>query len=196
MLWGVAFKWRTLTGGDDGFPGIIRPSLDIIHWNLSSAISYYYFVLIVFAGAVILLYLIVHSPFGHILQGIRENELRMSALGYNVWAYKYFAFVIAGFVAGLAGILHTYYNGFVSPQEMGVLMSTEVLLMVIIGGAGTLFGPVLGAALITLLRNLMSVYTEHWLLVLGISYVIAVICTPQGLYRLTKRYLQGWIESE
>jgi branched-chain amino acid transport system permease protein len=193
MLWGVAFKWRSVTGGDDGFRGIARPRFDIINWNLGSTIDYYYFVLIAFGIAVIALYLVVHSLFGRVLQGIRENEQRMSALGYNVWLYQYFAFLIAGLFAGFAGILHVYYNGFVSPHEMDVLMSTEAMLMVIIGGAGTLFGPMLGAMLIILLKNLTNIYTMHWLLILGIIYVISVLYVPQGLYRSITRCSQRWL---
>jgi branched-chain amino acid transport system permease protein len=193
MLWAVAFKWTALTGGSDGFSGISRPSLGIIPWDLTSVINYYYLVLIFFVIATALLYFIVNSPFGHILQGIRESEQRMTSLGYNVWLYKYLAFIIAGFFAGLAGIFHVYYNGYVGPNELGIVMSTEVMLMVILGGAGTLFGPAVGAAVIVLVSNLVSSYTERWILILGLMYVLVVLFAPQGIYNPIKRYVKRWL---
>ncbi len=188
MLWGVAFKWRSLTGGDDGFPGVARPHFDLIHWNLASAVNYYYFVLACFAVAFVLLYLMVNSPFGHILQGIRDNEKRMVSLGYHVWGYKYLASIFAGLFAGLAGILHVYYNGYVSPLELSVIRSTEGLLMVLVGGAGTLFGPIMGATIVVFLSNIASIYTERWVLILGIIYVAAILFAPEGIYKPIKSY--------
>ncbi len=187
MLWGIAFKWRSLTGGDDGLPGIARPDLAFMHWNLHNTTDFYYFVLLFFVISSVLMYLVVRSSFGHTLLGIRESETRMTALGYNVWLQKYIAFVVSGVFAGLAGVLLVYYNGFVSPSELHLVTSAEVLIMVILGGVGTLFGPAIGAGIIILVKNFVSGYTEHWMIILGALYMATVMLAPQGVYRLFKR---------
>jgi branched-chain amino acid transport system permease protein len=187
MLWGIAFKWRSLTGGDDGLPGIARPDFAFMHWNLHNTTDFYYFVLLFFVIAAFLMYLVVRSSFGHTLMGIRESETRMTALGYNVWLQKYIAFVVSGVFAGLAGVLLVYYNGFVSPSELHLVTSAEVLIMVILGGVGTLFGPAIGAGIIILVKNFVSGYTEHWMIILGALYMATVMLAPQGVYRLFKR---------
>ena len=187
MLWGIAFKWRSLTGGDDGLPGIARPDLSFVHWNLHTTTHFYYFVLLFFVIAALLMYLVVRSSFGHTLLGIRESETRMTALGYNVWLQKYIAFIVSGIFAGLAGVMLVYYNGFVSPSELHLVTSAEVLIMVILGGVGTLFGPALGAGIIILIKNFVSGYTEHWMIILGALYMATVMLAPQGVYRLFRR---------
>ena len=185
VLWGIASGWRELTGGDDGLPEVPRPDLgfgvSIVH-----TAPFYYFTLLVAGIGMALLARIVASPFGHALRGIRESETRMRALGYNVWRYKYLAFVLSGMFAGLAGCLHVYFNRFVSPDTIHVVRSAEVLLMVILGGAGTLVGPAIGAALITLLQNLISGYTERWVLILGVIYVAVALFAPRGLAGLVR----------
>jgi branched-chain amino acid transport system permease protein len=180
VAWGVAFGWRTLTGGDDGLPNIPRPSL-APHWPLSGDTAFYYFVLVFVGIGTFLLIRIVSSPFGYALRGIRESETRMLALGYNVWRYKLAAFVIAATLAGLAGCLYVYYNRFASPDYLQVVRSAEVLLMVILGGAGTMVGGALGASLIVILRNLISAYTERWLMVLGVIYILVALFAPRGI---------------
>jgi branched-chain amino acid transport system permease protein len=192
VFWGVAFKWRSVTGGDDGLPGIPRPALGL-PWDLSEATGYYYFALLFFLAAAVLMYLIVRSPFGHSLEGIRESETRMRALGYNVWLHQYLAFLIAGFFAGLAGVLLAYYNGIVSPTELHVVTSAKVFLMVVLGGAGTLFGPLLGAGIIVLLENVISGFTERWLSIMGALYVLVVIFAPAGIYGFIRNSLRRWL---
>jgi branched-chain amino acid transport system permease protein len=182
VVWGIAFGWRTLTGGDDGLPDVPRPDLALdLPWSLADSTPFYYFVLFFVAVGTLLLIRIVASPFGHALRGIRESETRMLALGYDVWRYKLAAFVIAATFAGLAGCLYVYYNRFVSPDYVHVARSAEVLLMVILGGAGTLIGPTIGAAIIVLLQNIVSGYTERWLIVLGAVYVLVAMFAPRGL---------------
>ncbi len=181
VLWGIAFKWKALTGGDDGLPNIPRPSLWLL-WDLANLTGFYYFSLIFFLVAALLLYLIVRSPFGYTLEGIRENETRMRVLGYHVWMHQYIAFVLAGLFGGMAGVLFAYFNRFVSPTELHLATSAKVLLMVVLGGAGTLFGPALGAAIVVLLENLISAYTQRWLTILGAIYVLVVLFMRQGLW--------------
>jgi branched-chain amino acid transport system permease protein len=190
MLWGIAFKWRSVTGGDDGLPGISRPDLRFIHWDLGSTTHFYYFVLLFFIIAAVLMYLVVHSSFGHTLLGIRESETRMRSLGYNVWLQKYIAFNVSAIFAGLAGVLIVYYNGYVSPSELHLMNSAEVLIMVILGGAGTLFGPAIGAGIIIFVKNFVSGYTEHWMIILGAIYMATIMFAPQGVFRLLKQFLQ------
>jgi branched-chain amino acid transport system permease protein len=180
VVWGIAFGWRSLTGGDDGLPEVPRPNLGL-PWPLTDETPFYYFVLFCIGVGTFLLIRIVSSPFGFALRGIRESETRMLSLGYNVWRYKLAVFVLAATFAGLAGCLYVYYNRFVSPDYLQVVRSAEVLLMVILGGAGTLIGPAIGAALIVLLDNVVSTYTERWLLVLGVIYVVVALFAPRGV---------------
>jgi branched-chain amino acid transport system permease protein len=163
VVWGLAFRWVSLTKGDNGISGVPRPSLGC--WAFTNQTAFYYLTLVTFLLAFGLLFLIVRSPFGMSLKGIRESERRMRSLGYNVWLHKYLAFILAGTFAGLAGVLWAYYNGFVSPVEVQLITSVETLLMVAMGGPGTLVGPALGAGVIVFLKNFVSVYTKRWLLI-------------------------------
>jgi len=187
VVWGIAFGWRSLTGGDDGLPEVPRPNLGL-PWPLTDETPFYYFVLFCIGVGTFLLIRIVSSPFGFALRGIRESETRMLSLGYNVWRYKLAVFVLAATFAGLAGCLYVYYNRFVSPDYLQVVRSAEVLLMVILGGAGTLIGPAIGAALIVLLDNVVSTYTERWLLVLGVIYVVVALFAPRGVVGFLREF--------
>jgi branched-chain amino acid transport system permease protein len=184
VVWGLAHRWVTLTQGDNGIAGVPRP--DFLRawglpWSLSRSLPFYYFTLLGFLVAFAALRVIVCSPFGQSLVGIRESESRMRTLGYHVWLHKYIAFVIAGGVGGFAGVFWAYYNGFVSPADVELATSVEVLLMVALGGRGTLVGPALGAAVIVLLKNLVSVYTHRWLLILGAVYIGTIVYAPEGI---------------
>jgi branched-chain amino acid transport system permease protein len=187
VVWSVAFGWRTLTNGDDGMPGVPRPNFG---WSLDGVDAFYYFVLVVVGVAALLLAAIVKSPFGYALRGIRESESRMQALGYDVWLYRFAAFVLAATFAGLAGALYAYHNNFVGPEYLHVVQSAEALIMVILGGAGTLLGPAIGAALIVFLEDYVSSLTEHWLMVLGAIYVLVTLFAPRGLVGLLVDFRQ------
>jgi branched-chain amino acid transport system permease protein len=178
--WGLAYRWVSLTGGDNGLPGIRPPDLGL-PWSLDDPVNLYYLILAVVALTTFLLYRLVNSPFGLSLRGIRESESRMRMLGYNTWLHKYAIFVIAGVCSGLGGILYAFYNGFVSPADVHLTASAEGVLMVLVGGAGTLFGPLVGAGLVVFLRNLLSAYTQRWLLILGAVYVGVVMYAPRGI---------------
>lgn len=180
VVWGIAFGWRELTGGDDGLPGVPRPAAGL-PLSLADNISFYYFTLVVTLLGTWFLWIVIRSPFGSALIGIRESERRMQVLGYNTWLYKYVAFILSGVLAGLSGNLFVYYNGFVSPAYLSVIFSASALIMVILGGAGTLLGPALGAALIVYLENAISAQTERWLTVLGVIYVAVTLFAPAGL---------------
>jgi branched-chain amino acid transport system permease protein len=180
VVWGLAFRWVSMTKGDNGISGVPRPEL-ALPWNLGMPLPFFYFALVAAAVAWLALGLLVRSPFGMSLKGIRESESRMRSLGYNVWLHKYLAFVISGLFAGFAGALWAYYNGFVSPVDVQLVTSVEALLMVALGGSGTLVGPAIGAALIVFLKNFVSVYTKRWLLILGAVYIGVILFAPRGI---------------
>jgi branched-chain amino acid transport system permease protein len=179
VVWGLAFRWVSLTQGDNGISGVPRPRLG--PWSFAHQTAFYYLTLATFLVALGLLLLVVRSPYGMSLRGIRESEGRMRSLGYNVWLHKYLAFILAATFAGLAGFLWAYYNGFVSPVEVQLITSVETLLMVALGGPGTLVGPALGAGVIVFLKNFVSLYTKRWLLILGGVYIGVILFAPQGL---------------
>jgi branched-chain amino acid transport system permease protein len=186
VLWGLSYRWIPVTGGDNGISGI--PNL-LAHAGLplTGGVTFYYVTLIVLLVCGGLMAVLVRSPFGLSLRGIRENEGRMKSLGFNTWLHCYLSYVIAGAFASVAGVLWAYYNGFVSPTYLDLTASSELFLMVTLGGPATLVGPVLGAGIIVLLKNVMSAYTARWLLILGIVYIVAIIAAPKGLWNLGRR---------
>jgi branched-chain amino acid transport system substrate-binding protein len=190
VVWGLAHRWVTLTQGDNGISGVPRPNLGL-PWSFSSGIPFYYLALAGFFLALFALRRVVASPFGQTLVGIRESESRMRTLGYHVWLHKYLGFVIAGGIGGFAGVLWAYYNGFVSPSDLELATSVEILLMVALGGRGTLLGPALGAALIVGLKNLVSVYTHRWLLILGGVYIGTIVYAPEGIVGAVRQWTKG-----
>jgi ABC-type branched-subunit amino acid transport system permease subunit len=180
ITYAIAISWQSLTGGDDGLPGLLRPEL-FPNLSLKPFMHFYIFVVIIFLLIMIGFWLLVSSPFGLTLKGIRDSEDRMKILGYNVWLYKYLAFIISALIGGISGILFAYYYGCPTPKDVGLIRSSTALIMVILGGSGTLVGPVIGAILIVFLEELFSLITERWLLVLGLVYVIVVLLSPEGL---------------
>jgi branched-chain amino acid transport system permease protein len=177
-VWGLAYRWNSLTGGDNGINMPGRPDFGIHRaWDT----TYFYVVLGFFAVSLLVLYILVRSPFGHSLEGIRERELRMRILGYNTWLHKYIAFVVAGGFGGLAGVLWAHANGHVSPEDVVLTTSVDALLMVVLGGAGTLVGGAVGAGVVLLLREYLSTIVPWWQYVLGGVYVLTILYLPNGL---------------
>ena len=185
-VWGLAYRWVTLTGGDNGITGIPRPDLGL-PWAMSEPVYFYYLILVFFLICTVLLFLLIRSPFGKTLVGIRDSETRMKVLGYNIWLHKYLAFVIAGAFAGLGGCLYAYYNSFVGPNDANLGICMELVLMVTLGGPGTLVGATLGAFIITFLKNMVSVYTERWLMVMAAVYILTALYAPDGIMGLLKK---------
>ena len=183
-VWGLAYRWNSLTGGDNGINLPPRPQFGI---NLANDVTYFYIVFGCFAVSLLTLYILVKSPFGRSLEGIREREPRMRILGYNTWLHKYIAFVIAGGYGGLAGVLWAHLSGLVSPSDVLLTTSVDALLMVVLGGAGTLVGGVIGAALIVFLRDYLSTMVTWWLYVLGGVYILTILYLPGGLMGLLER---------
>ena len=196
VVWGLAHRWVSMTQGDNGISGVPRPDLGF-GLSLARAVPFYYFALVGCLLTFAFLRLVVRSPFGQSLVGIRESESRMRTLGYHVWLHKYLGFVIAGGVGGFAGVLWSSYQGFVSPSDLELTTSVKVLLMVALGGRGTLVGPVLGALLIVLLENLVSVYTHRWLLILGAVYIGTIVYAPEGILGALKQWkgAKAWARS-
>jgi branched-chain amino acid transport system permease protein len=186
MLYSLAIHWSQVTGGSDGLSGIPRPTIGLgpLGYSFDSRESFYFMVLAIFLVSWWLLRRLVNSPFGLTLQGIRENEPRMQALGYNTFRFKLAAFVLAGSLAGLAGMLLALFFRYATPDHLYWTMSGQVLVMLIIGGVGTITGPVLGAGLVRLLPNLVSSYTDRWQLLLGLVFMGVVLLAPRGIFGL------------
>jgi branched-chain amino acid transport system permease protein len=184
LVWGLAYRWVSVTAGDNGISGILRPQIG--PFALKEITSYYYFVFIVFSFTFFIIYRLVNAPFGRTLVGIKESESRMRTLGYNVWLHKYICFVIASFFGGVSGVLFIFYNGFISPPTLEVTSNMETLLMVALGGPGTIVGPFIGAFVIVLLKNFVSVYTGRWLFILGAIYVLTILYAPKGMLELSR----------
>jgi branched-chain amino acid transport system permease protein len=179
IVWGIAYRWASLTNGDNGVNVTTRPAP--FGLSLSSAPSFYYATLGVFLVAVVSMAIFVRSPFGASLAGTRDQPRRMTALGYNVWLIRFLAILFSGFWAGIAGLLFIYYNQFISPQVVALTTSAEALLMVISGGSGTLLGPIFGAAIVVIMKNVVSAYIERWNLVLGVIFILIISFMPEGL---------------
>ena len=179
IVWGLAYRWISITNGDNGLSIRTRPAP--FGLSLSGAPGFYWASLLVFLLVVAAVATLAASPFGASLRGTRDQPRRMNALGYHVWMIRFLAFVFSGFLSGVAGMLFLYYNQFISPQTVALSASAEALLMVIAGGTGTLFGPIVGAALVVIMKNVASAYITRWNFVLGAIFVAIVILMPEGL---------------
>jgi branched-chain amino acid transport system permease protein len=192
IVWGVAYRWISLTNGDNGITISGRPSP--FGLSLASPRGFYWATLAVFLLAVLSMAVFAASPFGASVRGTRDQPRRMNALGYHVWLIRFLAFLLSGFWTGVAGLLYLYYNQFVSPQAVALAASAEALLMVISGGTATLLGPITGAALVVVVKNVASAYVERWNFVLGAIFVAIVVFMPEGLVPGTAR-LARWLRA-
>jgi len=175
LVWAIVYRWYTFTGGDDGIHGIAMPDL------LGSYSGAYYFTLIITAASMLVMYLMVKSPFGSVLQGIRDNDVRSQAIGVNVRLHQLIALVIAGFFAGVAGVLFVVVDNSIFPDMMFWTLSMEIVIMALLGGWFTFLGPMLGAAVLVGLRTFVSTYTEYWALILGIILMLVIVFLPDGI---------------
>ena len=178
VVWGVSYRWVWLTGGDNGLraPRPVLPGID-----LAQPTPFFYLVAAVFLATLACLWQLSRSPFAACLRGARDQPRRMRMLGHPVWHMQWAAFVLAGFWGSVAGLLYIWDYGFISPQTMSLQQSAEVLLMVVLGGAGTLAGPVAGAAVITVVKTVVSSYVDRWSSLLGLIFIVAVMFMPRGL---------------
>jgi branched-chain amino acid transport system permease protein len=185
IVWGVAYRWISITNGDNGVTIKGRPAP--LGLSLDAPAPFYVASLVVFLLAVATIVIFVASPFGASVRGTRDQPRRMTALGYHVWMIRFLAFLFSGLWSGVAGLLFLYYNQFVSPQTVALTASAEALLMVISGGSGTVLGPIVGAALVVMMKNVASAYIERWNFVLGAIFVLIVVFMPEGLVPGTVR---------
>ena len=181
LVWAIAFKWRSVTGGDDGFVGVTVPAF------IDTRVPFFYFTLIVVTTSCIILWLICHSAFGQSLIAVRENLTRAGFIGVNTRLMRGIAFVIAGTFAGVAGAIFAMYNRGVYTESAFWAESAQVLIMTLLGGMYSFFGPAIGAAALYLLERFSNEYTEYWPTVLGVILLIIVLVLPEGLVGLAKR---------
>jgi branched-chain amino acid transport system permease protein len=184
-IWGLIYRWVSLTGADNGISSIPRPDLGF-PLDLHNHLHFHYFILVAFIICLVLIFLLTRSPFGRTLVAIRDSESRMRVLGFDVWLHKYFAYIIAGAFAGLGGALYAHFSKFVGPDDASLEQCMEFILMVSLGGRGTLIGPNIGSFVITFLKNLVSVYTGRWLLIVAAIYVLTAKYAPEGI--------MGWLK--
>jgi branched-chain amino acid transport system permease protein len=180
LVFSVALKWRDVTGGSDGIAIADKPSY--FGFDLSNSLVMYFMALSFFALTYWGLRRLLNAPLGHAFVGIRENEQRMAAIGYPTRAYKLISFTIAGAIAGLAGGLYAIFNGFISADAVYWTASGDILIMTMLGGAGTLIGPAVGAAIVLLMKNVVSSYSDHWLAIIGVTFICCVMFFPGGLW--------------
>lgn len=183
VCYGMAYRWSSVTGGDNGLTGIRRPPFAEQYWQ------YYFLVLCLFVVATLLLRGLSRSPFGLSLRGIRDSQSRMRSIGYNVSAYKFAAVVLSGLVAGVAGVLLVWQTEFISPSSSSFQTSALALVMVVLGGAGRRFGPLIGAAIVVLIQQVLSTYVDRWSTVLGVLFIIVVIVQERGYATRVREYI-------
>jgi branched-chain amino acid transport system permease protein len=179
MFYFIAFKWTSLTGGDDGLQGVPRPSVGPL--DLTSETTLYYLILFFVLISAFVGFRVVNSPFGKTLQALRENKDRAMSIGYNIDRFRLMVFVISGFFSGLAGGLYALLLNFVPLSSLYWTNSGEVVVMTIVGGMGTLFGPVVGALAIILLRDIISNFTQSWSFIMGILFMASVLGFRGGI---------------
>jgi len=188
LFYFTAYQWTSVTGGEDGMPGIPRPAL--FGLSLADATGYYVFVSALFVLSLWAMKRIVGSPLGKILQAIRENELRAEAVGYNAPRFKLLAFVVAGAFSGLAGVLYAMLFGIVPLEAIGFVFSGNVVFATLIGGSGSLYGPVIGSFVFIWLSESVSTVWARWPLLLGVAFVIVVLFFRGGVVEAWSRFIQ------
>jgi len=185
LFYFIAFKWASLTGGDDGLQNVPRPFLGPL--RLQSEITLYYFILFFVILSMVILLRVVNSPFGKTLQALRENKDRALSIGYNIDRFKLVTFIISGFFSGLAGGLYALLLNFVPLSSLYWTTSGDVVVMTVVGGMGTLFGPVIGAAGTILLRDILSNFTESWNTVMGLLFMGSVLGFQGGIMGILRK---------
>jgi len=179
LFYFIAYQWTSVTGGEDGMPGVPRPALAGI--DFTNPLVYYALVSVLFLAALWIMKRIVESPLGKILQAIRENEVRAEAVGYDVPRFKLLAFVIGGAFSGLAGVLYAMLFGIVPLEAISFVFSGNVVFATLIGGSGSLYGPVIGSFVFIWLSESMSTVWARWPLLLGVAFVIVVLFLRGGV---------------
>jgi branched-chain amino acid transport system permease protein len=186
LFYFTAYQWTSVTGGEDGMPGVPRPMLAGV--DFKDPLVYYAFCSILFLLSLWIMKRIVESPLGRILQAIRENEVRAEAVGYNVPRFKLLAFVIGGAFSGLAGVLYAMLFGIVPLEAISFVFSGNVVFATLIGGSGSLYGPVIGSFVFIWLSESMSTVWARWPLLLGVAFVLVVLFLRGGIVEAWSRF--------
>jgi branched-chain amino acid transport system permease protein len=191
IVYFLAVGWKDLTNGDDGMPFSIPPVFKVGTYELKlyDLVFQYYFVLVIVAACYALLWLLLNSPLGLALRCVRDNDRRVELIGLSAYRLRYVSFVIAGFLASVSGVLFALFARYATASYLYWTVSGESVIWTIIGGTGTLFGPLLGTAALIVLREELSAYWEHYLFVVGVIVVLVVQYAPQGLMGLFRRLL-------
>jgi branched-chain amino acid transport system permease protein len=184
VVYYIVFQWVSLTGGEDGLRGVNVPAIDLfgLRIDLLDPTTKYYAILMFVALAVWVFSRILNSPFGAVIEALRENERRARACGYDVTRVRWLVFVLSGLFSGLAGALYAIHLSVVPIESLHYFMSANVLMMTLLGGMGTFFGPFLGAVVFLLLQDIIVIYTSHWQLIVGILFVVLVLFFPRGIW--------------
>lgn len=183
MFYTIVWKWYDLTGGDDGLMGVPQPDISLGGISLGSSgdpTNMYLFTLFMVLIAFLLTWRIIHSPFGAVLEAIRENEERASFVGINVRRYKLYGWMYACMLASVSGGLFILYRGYIGPTTMSAFAGAGVLMMVLLGGMGSLWGPIVGAGIFLFMQDYISTMTEHWELFVGLVVILLVLFMPRG----------------
>jgi branched-chain amino acid transport system permease protein len=185
VIWGMAHRWSSFTGGDNGVTNVPFPALGAL--RIESHTEYYYLVLAIVVACALGYRVLVASPFGLGMRGVKASESRMRSLGYATGMHLYAAFVLSGLLASLAGVLYVYYNRFVNPVAASFPVSVEAALMAIVGGSGTILGPFIGSGIVLGLRNWVSSFFELHATVMGAVFIATVLWAPDGIAGLARR---------
>ena len=188
VVWGVAHRWSSFTGGDNGVTNVPFPAAGPL--AITSHTQYYYLVLVAVILCALGYRVLIRSPFGLGLRGIKASETRMRSLGYRTTLHLYAAFVLSGALASFAGVLYVYYNKFVNPVAASFQVSVEAALMAIVGGSGTIIGAFIGAGVVLGLRNWVSSFFELHAAVMGAVFIATVLWAPNGIVGLARRFLK------
>lgn len=191
LIYFIGFQWVDLTGGDNGLRNIPAVPLSLFGFSIDiySPLRFYFFVLVFVFFSLLLINLILQSPFGHVLQAVRENEQRARSCGYETSNVRWLAFIISGAISGLAGGLYALYLHFVGIETLYWITSGQVVMMTLLGGMGTFIGPFIGAGIFLYLEDVLSAITRHWMIFIGTIFVLCVLFFPAGVWGTVKDLL-------
>jgi len=193
LVFFIVYQWKGVTGGDDGLLDVPRPDFSIfpgIEISIQTNLQFFIFVWVVFMLAVIVIRRILNSPFGRVLVAVKQNPERAAAIGYNIQHYKLAAFVVSGFFTGLAGGLYALFMRMVPITAVELFTSTDFIIMSLLGGLGSLYGPIAGAVIIKIASEIISAIWARWLFVMGVTFIVCILFMPGGIWGLVTAVIQ------
>jgi branched-chain amino acid transport system permease protein len=185
LIWAIVWKWRDVTGGDDGLGKFPKP--DLLGISMRDPANFYYLALVLVAICLFLCWYFSKTPLGNVMKSIKSNEERLKFIGFNVGASKIIFLTIMAFFAGTAGALYAQFQEFIGPSSIDLVMSTNVIFMAFIGGVGHFWGPLLGSGIYVYLSEYLSHYTDRWELIFGVVVIILVLLAPQGILGIARK---------